>query len=138
MHVKGLISLWSLTISVGYLPSSNHVGIKCLEASSCWLNDSWNAAIPPMIPIAMNIREIIDQITPQHWEDPPYLLAKTLASEVFTLRRIKSSHYVGGIVSHGLLWGQHALLQYPRRCREQTSHRRRAIREEFRRWPRSV
>lgn len=33
------------------------------------------------------------QITPQHCEEPPYLWAKTLASEVFTLRRMRSSHY---------------------------------------------
>jgi hypothetical protein len=45
-----------------------------------------------MIPIAMKQREIKDQMTPQHWEEPPYFLAKTLASEVLTLRRMRSSH----------------------------------------------
>lgn len=67
--------------------------MKCCESFSCSLNDSRNAAIAAMIAIAMNAREINDQITPQHCEDPPYLLANWLASEVLTLRRIRSSHY---------------------------------------------
>jgi hypothetical protein len=70
-----------------------------LESSSCWLNDSRKAAIPPTIPAIMNIRDMMDQITPQHCEEPPYLLANTLASEVFTLRRMRSSHYPKAIVS---------------------------------------
>lgn len=41
----------------------------------------------------MTMSEMIDQITPQHWEDPPYLRANTLASDELTFRRIKSSHY---------------------------------------------
>jgi hypothetical protein len=45
-----------------------------------------------MMPIAIKAREMKDQMTPQHWEDPPYLFAKTLASELFTLRRMRSSH----------------------------------------------
>jgi hypothetical protein len=69
------------------------VGMKCLESSSCWLKDCGNAAIPAMIPAAMKRTEITAQITPQHWEDPPYLWAKTLESEEFTLRRMRSSHY---------------------------------------------
>jgi hypothetical protein len=69
------------------------VGIKCLESSPCWLNDSGNAAIPATIPAIMNTRDMMDQTTPQHCEEPPYFWAKTLASEVFTLRRMRSSHY---------------------------------------------
>jgi hypothetical protein len=34
----------------------------------------------------------MDQMTPQHWLDPPYLLANTLASELLTFLNIKSSH----------------------------------------------
>lgn len=43
------------------------------ESVCCWLKDSWNAAMPPMIPIAMKTKEIIDQMIPQHREEPPYL-----------------------------------------------------------------
>ena len=77
------------------------VGIKCLESSCCWLNVSGNAAIPPTIPAIMSTRDMMDQITPQHCEEPPYFLAKTLASEVFTLRRMRSSHYPKTVVSAG-------------------------------------
>lgn len=45
-----------------------------------------------MIPIAINAREINDQMMPQQRDEPPYRSAKTLASEVFTLRMIRSSH----------------------------------------------
>jgi len=77
------------------------VGINFFESSCCWLDDSGNAAIPAMIAATMNRMETIDQITPQHCEDPPYLWAKTLASEVFTFRRMRSSHCV--LVSKGKL-----------------------------------
>src|SRR5437763_6846821 len=97
------------------------VGIKCLELSCCWLNDSGNAAIPPTIPAIMNIRDMMDQITPQHCEEPPYLLANTLASEEFTLRRMRSSHYPKAVVSAGRrkLCGRE-ISQCPRRCKGQT------------------
>lgn len=49
--------------------------------------------MPATIPAAIKSSEIIDHMTPQHWLDPPYLFANTLASELFTFRRIKSSHY---------------------------------------------
>ena len=100
------------------------VGIKDLESSCCWLNDSGNAAIPPTIPAIMNTRDMMDQMTPQHCEEPPYFWAKTLASEVFTLRRMRSSHYPKSVVSAGRedrrsvrLW---EILQCPRRCKGQT------------------
>jgi len=48
--------------------------------------------MPATIPAAINNSEMIDQITPQHWLDPPYLLANTLASELLTFLRIRSSH----------------------------------------------
>jgi hypothetical protein len=100
------------------------VGIKCLESSSCWLNDSGNAAIPAMIPAIMNTRDTMDQITPQHCEEPPYFWAKTLASEVFTLRRMRSSHYPKTVVSTGREDRRSVRLgeisQCPRRCKGQT------------------
>ena len=43
--------------------------------------------------IAIKITDTILQTMPQHCEDPPYLSAKTLASDVFTFRRMRSSHY---------------------------------------------
>ena len=49
----------------------------------------------------MNIRDMMDQITPQHCEEPPYFLANTLASELFTLRRMRSSHYPKAVISAG-------------------------------------
>jgi hypothetical protein len=99
------------------------VGIKCLESSCCWLNDSGNAAIPATIPAIMNIRDMMDQITPQHCEEPPYFWAKTLASEVFTLRRMRSSHYPKTVVSAGREDGSvrlREISQCPRRCKGQT------------------
>ena len=48
-----------------------HVGIKFFESDSCSANVSGKAAIPAMIPPTMKIREMMDQITPQHCEDPP-------------------------------------------------------------------
>jgi hypothetical protein len=100
------------------------VGIKDLESSCCWLNDSGNAAIPPTIPAVMNTRDMMDQITPQHCEEPPYFWAKTLASEVFTLRRMRSSHYPKSVVSAGREDGRSVRLreisQCPRRCKGQT------------------
>jgi len=77
------------------------VGIKCSELSSCWLSDSGNAAIPATMLAAMKIKDTMDQITPQHCEEPPYFWAKTLESEVFTLRRMRSSHYSKTVVSIG-------------------------------------
>jgi len=50
-----------------------HVGMNFLESSSCSLNDSGNAAIPATIPATMKITDTMDQITPQHCEEPPYL-----------------------------------------------------------------
>lgn len=67
------------------------VGINFFESASCWENDWWNTAMPATIPATMNRSDIMDQITPQHWEDPPYLLANTLASELLTFRRMRSS-----------------------------------------------
>jgi hypothetical protein len=99
------------------------VGIKCLESSCCWVNDSGNAAIPATIPAIMNIRDMMDQITPQHCEEPPYFWAKTLASEVFTLRRMRSSHYPKTVVSAGREDGSvrlREISQCPRRCKGQT------------------
>jgi hypothetical protein len=69
------------------------------ESSSCWVDDSGNAAIAATIARAMNIRDIILQVIPQHFEEPPYLWANTLASELFTLRRMRSSHYIEASVS---------------------------------------
>lgn len=71
----------------------HHVGMNFLESSSCWLADSGNAAIPAIIPKIMRTSDIIDQSTPQHCEEPPYFFAKTLASELLTLRRMRSSHW---------------------------------------------
>jgi hypothetical protein len=65
------------------------------ESSSCWVEDSGNAANPARMPPIMKTNETIDQITPQHCEEPPYLCAKTLASDSFTFLRIRSSHYSG-------------------------------------------
>ena len=44
-----------------------------------------------MMPQIIKTSETIDHSTPQHCEEPPYLFAKTLASEELTFRRIKSS-----------------------------------------------
>lgn len=66
--------------------------MKCFESSCCWLNDWWKAAMPAIMPMAMNAREMNDQIMPQQRDEPPYRWAKTLASDVLTLRRIRSSH----------------------------------------------
>jgi hypothetical protein len=64
-----------------------------LESSSCWVADSGKAASPAIMPPIMKTNDTIDQITPQHCEEPPYLCANTLASDSFTFRRIRSSHY---------------------------------------------
>jgi len=53
--------------------------------------------MPATIPAVMNSSEMMDQITPQHWLDPPYLLANTLASELFTFLSTKSSHYMSSL-----------------------------------------
>ncbi|KAL9621337.1 MAG: hypothetical protein Q9160_004228 [Pyrenula sp. 1 TL-2023] len=49
----------------------------------------------------MNVKDMTDQITPQHCEEPPYFSAKTLASDEFSLRRMRSSHYQRICVSRG-------------------------------------
>lgn len=78
--------------------------------------------MPEMIPTAINAREINDQMMPQQRDEPPYLSAKTLASEVFTLRIIRSSHFraISKIPSTGEEGCERKNLQYPRRCRVQT------------------
>ena len=48
------------------LSFDHQVGINFLESSSCSLKDSGNAAIPAMMPAIIRMRDIIDQITPQH------------------------------------------------------------------------
>lgn len=48
------------------------VGMNFFESSCCSWKFSGNAAIPAMMPIAMNKIEIRDQITPQQREEPPY------------------------------------------------------------------
>ena len=112
------------TVSEVVNQALQRVGIKCLESFSCWLNDSGNAAIPATIPAIMNTRDTMDQITPQHCEEPPYFWAKTLASEVFTLRRMRSSHYPKTVVSAGREDRRSVRLgeisQCPRRCKGQT------------------
>lgn len=67
------------------------VGINFPESALCSSSVCGNAAIPARMPPTINTNDTIDQITPQHCDDPPYLFAKTLASELFTLRKIKSS-----------------------------------------------
>ena len=67
------------------------VGINFPESALCSSSVCGNAAIPAMIPATINNTDTIDQITPQHCDDPPYRFANTLASELFTLRKIKSS-----------------------------------------------
>lgn len=47
--------------------------------------------MPAIIPTAMKAKEMNDQMIPQHRDEPPYLSAKTLASEVLTLRMMRSS-----------------------------------------------
>ena len=69
------------------------VGMNFLESFSCSLHDSWNAAMPAMIEKIISASDIIDQMAPQQCEDPPYFFANTLASELLTLRRMRSSHY---------------------------------------------
>lgn len=87
---KNQKSLVSSLIAI--TPTVHRVGMKCLDCSCCSLNDWGNAAMAATMPTAMNPREIMDQMTPQQREEPPYLCAKTLASEVLTLRRMRSSH----------------------------------------------
>jgi len=62
------------------------------ESFSCCFHDSWNAAIPAMIEKTMKVSETMDQMMPQQCEEPPYLLANWLASELLTLRSMRSSH----------------------------------------------
>jgi hypothetical protein len=80
-------------ISRGSQPLQNLVGMKFCESSLCWAADCGNAAIPATMPQAMKPSEMMDQMTPQHWDEPPYRWAKTDASELLTLRRMRSSHY---------------------------------------------
>jgi hypothetical protein len=49
----------------------HRVGMNFFESSSCSLNVSGKAAIPAIMPPIMKTREIMDQITPQHCEEPP-------------------------------------------------------------------
>lgn len=62
------------------------------ESFSCSSHDWWKAAIPAIIEKIIMVRDMMDQITPQQWDEPPYFLAKTVASELFSFRRIRSSH----------------------------------------------
>jgi hypothetical protein len=94
------------------------VGMNFFESSSCSLNDSGKAAIPAMIPQIINTKDIMDQITPQHCEEPPYRSAKTLASDSLTFRRMRSSHYRRNVRKVDK-WGWKAL-QYPIHYRVQT------------------
>ena len=48
--------------------------------------------MPAMIEKTISANDMSDQMIPQQWDDPPYFLANTLASELLTLRRIRSSH----------------------------------------------
>lgn len=41
------------------------------DSSSWSLNDFGNAAIPAMMPATMKRSEMMDQMTPQHCEEPP-------------------------------------------------------------------
>lgn len=41
------------------------------DSSSWSLNDFGKAAMPATMPQTMNRSEMIDQMTPQHWEEPP-------------------------------------------------------------------
>jgi hypothetical protein len=50
------------------------------------------------MPHARKHSEMMNQITPQHAELPPYRLAKTLASDSLTLRAMRSSYCRGGKV----------------------------------------
>jgi hypothetical protein len=47
------------------------VGAKCSESFCCCACVSGNAAMPAIMPTAMNKIEMIDQITPQHCDEPP-------------------------------------------------------------------
>lgn len=53
-------------------PRSLHrVGMKFFESLCCSLQLSGNAAMPATMPAAMNSTEMMDQVTPQHWLEPP-------------------------------------------------------------------
>lgn len=47
--------------------------------------------MPATMPAAMKQTLMMIQMTPQHCDEPPYLLAKTLASDELTFRRMRSS-----------------------------------------------
>lgn len=66
--------------------------MNSFESFSCCDELSGKAAMPITIPAAIKQTEMIDQITPQHCDDPPYRFANWLASELLTFRRIRSSH----------------------------------------------
>ena len=93
MSVNG--NTFGIYLSEGYSgPKWPHnVGMKPCESFSCSLHVSWKAAIPATIDMIMSASEIMDQMIPQQCEEPPYFFANTLASELLTLRRIRSSHY---------------------------------------------
>lgn len=67
------------------------VGMKPWLSFCCCSKSCGKAANAAMIPQAIKTKETIDQITPQHCEEPPYLFAKTLASDELTFLRIRSS-----------------------------------------------
>lgn len=73
--------------------------MKPAESFSCWAQDWWKAAIPAMMAMIMKARETKLHRMPQHLELPPYRFANTLASELLTLRRMRSSHCV--LISYG-------------------------------------
>src|SRR4051794_35817615 len=67
------------------------VGIKPSLSFSCCSRLCLNATRPKSIPAVIKINETRLQRTPQHCEEPPYRLAKTLESEEFTFRKMRSS-----------------------------------------------
>ena len=48
--------------------------------------------MPAMIEKIIKVSEISDQMIPQQCEEPPYFFANTLASELLTFRKMRSSH----------------------------------------------
>jgi hypothetical protein len=74
------------------VPTYYIVGMKPEESCSCCANDCGKAAMPATMPAAMKTSDMMDQMTPQHCDEPPYRCAKTLASELLTFRRMRSSH----------------------------------------------
>ena len=79
--------------TLAFLVQLQRVGINFFASSSCSVAVSGKAARPAIMPPIMKIKLMIDQMTPQHWLEPPYLWANTLASDSLTFRKIRSSHY---------------------------------------------